>query len=1080
MPGCNLVPKPVPVLDVTWCPNPLRPISERETRRLALTGSDTVDSIIRRLGLQPASVLAELNGRAVAHRRYHRKKVREEDVLVLQQVARGTGIGEAAGSAAAGAAFGKTTVSVGTALAIGAVVTFAVNLALSLAVSALLASLSKKKEQRPTNDYTPTAYSIEGGSNTARPYEPLPLVLGEHRFFPDYASRPFAEFVPDASTSTEVINRVPTFDYRAPPAINIETFDPADEDAALPAPWVLIESGVDDSSPAYPKKWWRYGDGAARTMAKVNEETWTVEQVTYPHSFVVYFMDESNGGSTRTLQGSTSTWEAYQNINTGGTRSRTWTFVDGLWTPGTEELPLDIVVRYGFTLTYNTERLTCILQLGFGDLQWSDARLGSSALSQYNQAVVHESFTPAGQGDRTRLEGYSTDAWPSTLYPGNVQVLDGGKLERPPLADNEGWIVRQGSVASRFFQVDIAGRLFLQAQGGIAPAYCQMEVQVQSPGSAAWEAVPGGSWTIMSGSTTPVRQTYRFALDHAVIGYRVRRVTPDSTDPAIISELDFVRLKVLRETDALYPAQKRVGVMIKASSQLSGTLERLSLFVRAKHWIWASGAPWTPGVFPAAGAGAWTWGFTTNPAWLFLYYARGAYFHSTAAPAHLGLQGWVDGPQAGTGQRIFGAGLINARIDYGTIVAWAQFCDAAGLQCRMVVTATRSAGEVLDDIAAAGRATKTWATGKLGVVWEAAGQPAVAAFGAANIAAGTFQINYNDDDSIDEYALSYTRSDGDYEADTVYAKVPGVGLPVTQRSEQAVHSMPRSQAQRLVNLLAAGKYYFRRTIRFETRLAALVQRGDVVQIGHDLTAWAYSGRLVGFQVDSGQVKTLTLSAAVANPTGAGALWLWVAKPTGEYLAVECAPPAQPSRTLTVRTAWPAAEAPGWMDSKTPNAVSLRPNSIPEDWTFLAGPTPTPGKRVRIIAIEPGTGGRARITVRDEYPAYYGLEWGGLDAAPAPASGEMRVARAYNLALQPAAAGGLRLSWELEGAHGADVIVAVDGAPGAQVPIKGFLTVAGTEILLPAYAAGSRLAITVLPVTAGAPVATLGGQLEATV
>ncbi len=58
----------------------------------------------------------------------------------------------------------------------------------------------------------------------------------------------------------------------------------------------------------------------------------------------------------------------------------------------------------------------------------------------------------------------------------------------------------------------------------------------------------------------------------------------------------------------------------------------------------------------------------------------------------------------------------------------------------MVVTSTRSAGEVLDDIAAAGRTKKSWAPGKLSVVWEAAGQSVVAAFGMSNIVAGSFAI----------------------------------------------------------------------------------------------------------------------------------------------------------------------------------------------------------------------------------------------------------------------------------------------------------------------------------------------------
>ncbi|MEY2632171.1 MAG: hypothetical protein RIR00_825, partial [Pseudomonadota bacterium] len=37
-------------------------------------------------------------------------------------------------------------------------------------------------------------YSLSGGSNSLRLYEPLPLVLGSTRVFPDYLSKPFTEY----------------------------------------------------------------------------------------------------------------------------------------------------------------------------------------------------------------------------------------------------------------------------------------------------------------------------------------------------------------------------------------------------------------------------------------------------------------------------------------------------------------------------------------------------------------------------------------------------------------------------------------------------------------------------------------------------------------------------------------------------------------------------------------------------------------------------------------------------------------------------------------------------------------------
>ena len=61
-----------------------------------------------------------------------------------------------------------------------------------------------------------------------------------------------------------------------------------------------------------------------------------------------------------------------------------------------------------------------------------------------------------------------------------------------------------------------------------------------------------------------------------------------------------------------------------------------------------------------------------------------------------------------------------------------------------------------------------------------------------------------------------------------------------------------------------------------------------------------------------------------------------------------------------------------------------------------------------------------------------------------------------------------------------MLLSVNTGPAQQVPIDGSLTVAGVELLLPPYAAGTVLRVQVLPVAAGTPVAVVGDQLELTV
>ncbi|WP_238913818.1 phage tail protein [Achromobacter insolitus] len=1045
-------------IDVVHCPNPLRPVADRRVRRVLLTGTDTVESIVKRLGLQATPLAASLNMVTVPRKRWHKKRVRTTDTLILMQCAAGVETGLLGAKILMNAAWYE--------IAATALLTFltsdlVIGLALTMVANAIM---SNKGGKSGSQESSPATYSIDGGSNSIRPYEPLPLVLGEHQVFPDYGSRPYTEFVPDETTTRIVVNGTASYKvYDVPPF----TFPEWPESAVPGEPWTLI---VEDEYTAW------YGDNAPRTYRR--DDDMTIEA---PHTFVVRVSPPNGQSATIRI----NDWESYQRDLDDGSRwpdTRKWESL----TPTREAIEF-----YGYWYTDHTERLVSIFNFGFGDLTITNPRVGSNDLGLLKAWQRSDSYVVPGQGDRTYLSGFTSPDWPTNEFPTNVESVDGGKLEQRANIENGGWIVREGAQACGYVQIDIAGRLFRQSTSGIKNLSCTLEMQYQVEGQTGWTDFPFSPYTLTNGFMAVLRKTFTANLGVPIKRVQVRRVTPEETDANRVSDLECSRVKWFRSETALYPAQRRLGLLINATGQLSGRLERFSAFVQAKHWIWSSTAPWTEGVYPGDGQAPWFWGPTTNPAWLFLYYARGGFLNAAAAPGYLGWQGWIDRPDASNGARLFGAGLTNDRIDYAALVAWGRFCDLHGLQCRMVIDARRSAGEVLDDIAAAGRASKTWATGKLSVVWEEAGQPAVAGFGMPNILAGTFNIAYDTDDTIDEFGLQYTRSDADYAADTVYATVPGVSLPVNQRMENAAFAMPRSLAQRLVNLLAASKFFHRRRISWESNIEALaVQRGDVVRLTHDLTAWAYSGRLLGLRAETKVVAEsleakfiveLTLSCPVENPGGSPEFYLWVRRPSGVWVSVQVVPPATRTNTVEVLTPWGLADAPGILSGSLDdlNEVSDYPDSIPEDWMFLAGPTPTPGKRVRIVAMEPANQRRVKITARDEYEEFFPMEWG-TSGAPLPPSGEARVARAYNLAALPQEDGGTRLAWELDAAHGALVTVRVNQGPEQQVPITGQMAVVGYELFLPAYPAGTRLDIHVLPVAAGTPVAIQGDELTITV
>ncbi|POS08020.1 hypothetical protein C3Y08_11025 [Burkholderia gladioli] len=1031
----------LPTVLVVYSPNPLRPAAEREFAHVSIGDRDTIETVIQRRGLAGTILHASLNGEAVANGHFGTIRVKGGDLLVLRQGVAGIE------TTVTAKAILSLDLSYTAAAAIGAVVSFAVNAVVTFAVSTILGSITGRRggSAQSSQDDSPTSFSIEGGSNSTRAYAPLGIVLGRHRVFPDYGSRPFGEYVLDPSTTTEVINDTPQTQVQSAPEFGFSGIPPE-----VDAPWSLILH--DDTN-----KFDYYGDGQARTYAT------TRGTVTQPHTFVVRHSTDTGSGD----DDSVTTYENYVLPSTDATA--TWHPID---------TPLPVIIRYGYEVTYKTEQLVSLFNHGFGDLSISARRIGANDLEQYNAYQLVQSVVPPGQGDRTQLVGYSSANWPSNLFPGNVQTVDGGALEQHANVLNDGWIERQGSVSARFVQIDISGRLLRQEGGGIVNLSCDFQAEYQVAGDGSWQPFPFSPMHITNGSSHVVRETFSAYLGTAALKVRVRRTTPESTDANDVSELELTRVKFFREPDALYPAQHREALLIRATGQLNGQVDRYSALLEMKCWVWASDRPWD-GSMPGSGSGAWLWQSSVNPGYLYIYYARGGFLNATASPAHLGLAGWLDEPNPGNGERIFGAGLANEDIDYGTLVAWGQWCAAQNLECHMSITDVKSVFTVLNAIAAAGRARMSWAPGKLSVWWEAPGQPSTAAFGVSNIVAGTFKIAYDTDESVDGYVLSYTRTDNDYEPDEVRASLPGVTQPVNWQSVDAAYSMPQSQAQRLVNLLAAAKHYFRRSISWEsTAFGLTVATGDVIQLAHDLTKWAYSGRLVGMTVQDDRVASVTLSAEVEAQGNEGLFWLMVTPPGGVPVSYRCRRPAGRTRVLELLDAWPASAAPGWLDAISPNveATAEYQDTIPEDWTWLAGPAQTPGKRVRIIGTEPSSDRRVRITARDEVAEYYPLEWG-LGNVPAVASGERIVARLFHLAATPLPAGGLRLNWELAGAIGADVLVSVSGGPEQQVPVSGRLTVVGADLVLPAYAPGTRLSIHALPVAAGTPIAIEGDTLE---
>ena len=309
----------------------------------------------------------------------------------------------------------------------------------------------------------------------------------------------------------------------------------------------------------------------------------------------------------------------------------------------------------------------------------------------------------------------------------------------------------------------------------------------------------------------------------------MRRTAAPAASDRIHDQITWAALRSYQPDTDDYAGQTRLALKIRASGQLSGRLDRLSATVKQKIPVW-DGARWSA---PQA---------SSNPAWLFRWYAKGIH---------------IDG------KLVAGAGLADARIDDAAIKTWGAWCDAQGLACDYVIDRTTTHAEVLTLIAQCGRASPTWQSGKLGVVWDEAGRPATALITPANIVAGSFEIDYASGKTAEEIVCRYIDPDLDWQWNSVRRTVPGVSAPGASATLTLAGVTSRAQAAAECNLQAARQTYHRRRLKWEMGAEGMaVARGDVVHLTHALIDGGTAGRLTGGTADRLEInRPVTLAGA---------------------------------------------------------------------------------------------------------------------------------------------------------------------------------------------------------------------------
>lgn len=306
--------------------------------------------------------------------------------------------------------------------------------------------------------------------------------------------------------------------------------------------------------------------------------------------------------------------------------------------------------------------------LGFGPVTVSDILIGETPLANFT-----------GVESEIRY-GYAGDAAIS-LFP--VTAIQEDLSIELTFADD--WLTRTTADDIDEISIDIEwpnGIVRYQKADGAATLYSvSIEAQYRVAGSGAdWS--PLGTLTEVAATLDTIRRNFRASVARGQYEVRVRRFSPEySGEDTVIEAMFWRALRGFRNDPPVNWTGAPLAyyaLRIKASAQLSGTLNGLNMVLQSRATVW-NGSAWvtdTP---------------TSNPAALFRHVLQGG---AVAEP------------------------VADSRIDLDQLAAWSEYCDAEGFECNMVRDWRGSVFEALRDIAACGRGAPVWRDGRWSVVWD--------------------------------------------------------------------------------------------------------------------------------------------------------------------------------------------------------------------------------------------------------------------------------------------------------------------------------------------------------------------------
>jgi len=556
-----------------------------------------------------------------------------------------------------------------------------------------------------------------------------------------------------------------------------------------------------------------------------------------------------------------------------------------------------------------------IFNLGINELTVGTKKIGETNTDDFNEIDIEVS--PFSTGKINSFPAATLVEEGSVLEPevSVFTVRTSASNATALIVDLELQLIRTNPETGAFISSEM--NLIVQ----FSPVGLQQWVPFATASAGGITIAAGGKIIIKNKGNKIVRRSIYRSVNEGQYEVRIRRIPSEfDEDSSSNRSVNWIQLLSMQPDTANYENRMRMGLRIRATAQLSGIVDTLSVMVSNLIPVWNGTIEVTQQ--------------SSNPGHLYIWFLRGAFDSK--------------------GIKTFGAGLSDDDIDLSGLREWADWCDENGLSFNAIIDSPQTVFETLQQISAAGRASPQLSGTQLSVVFDEENRLPIQAFGMASIIKDSFKITYVNDNIPTEIVVNYIDEDRDYKRNEVRQNVLNLedeGVTPNPIDVELFGVTNLSQAGRQANLIAASYVFRRRLIEFTVDIENIIAtRGDVVLLGHDLTSWSDSGRLI-----SGTASQLTLDKEVTVGTGS-------------FITIR-----DPNITLTTHAVTSSSSNPTNIIDISPS-LSSSPNdnttNEPKDYVWLFEDDTQPGLLAKILDIKTQDNLFATLTLVEDNPDYY--------------------------------------------------------------------------------------------------------------